>query len=246
VVVKSYRKNLSKSIYLLVFSIILLSLASASIPKLEGNVVKIGLASTSLDTFKQNECVNIKVLCDNCTYVNLTSVSYPINSSDVLKGQYEMTGDGGTYNYSFCNTNTLGIYSYTSCGNDDGNNVCISEVFEITSTGESYNNQQGFLILGLVGVCALFFAIGLSFDKKKWKVRSLFFMAALFIVLIILNSIRVLAGSSTIISTMTIMALILGMVMLGFMFLYLFIYATIEVFHYFKNKREMKWKISDQ
>ena len=96
-------------------------------------------------------------------------------------------------------------------------------------------------ILGL-GLVALAF----GFSKEKWKIRTFFFMCALFMGLIVFNSLRVTSGGSSTLSSMADVGLILGIVVLSFMFLYILIYYTIEVFKYFKNKRSMKWEVSQQ
>jgi len=92
------------------------------------------LASGSLGTFKQNDCIEIRVLA-NCTSINLTEIS-KTNITEVIN--YPMGNLGGqTFNYTYCNTTELGIYTYSwnnpcldcsqgNCGND----------FEVTFNGK--------------------------------------------------------------------------------------------------------------
>jgi hypothetical protein len=70
----------------------------------------IGLSSADLGTFKQGECVSIRVI-GNYSYVNLTEIT---NNQQTYIINDEMTLLGGqTFNYSFCNTNITGLYSYS-------------------------------------------------------------------------------------------------------------------------------------
>lgn len=94
--------------------------------------------SASLGTFKQGECISIKVLA-NCSNINLTEVTNA-NGTFVLNGA--MTNLGGqTFNYTFCNTTYLGKYAYS------WNNPCIDcslydcgNEFYVTTTGKDYGN----------------------------------------------------------------------------------------------------------
>lgn len=103
----------------------------------------------SLGTFKQNDCVPIRVLA-NCTSVDLVEVTINNNNSFIINEPMTLLG-GQTFNYSFCNTSELGGYSYSwdnpcidcsqgNCGND----------FEVTYNGNK--SPEGIVIV--------FFSIG--------------------------------------------------------------------------------------
>lgn len=134
---------MKNKIFLLLFiGIFLISLTSAE--------------TQTLGTFKQNLPVNLIQTCDNCTYVNLTSVTYP-NSSFALQGQFSMTKNGNVFNYSFPNTSALGDYSYSSCGDLNGILTCGNVNFIITSTGKSITTGNSIIIFLSV---FLFFILG--------------------------------------------------------------------------------------
>lgn len=107
--------------------------------------------SASLGTFKQNECVDIRVLA-NCTGVNLTEVrGQVINAPMTLLG-------GQTFNYTFCNTTNLGEYIYS------WDNVCIDcsqgdcgNSFIITPNGKDLTTGGGVMfIVFIVGILFIF------------------------------------------------------------------------------------------
>lgn len=205
-------------------------------------IIMMSFSSGMLGTFQQNEAVNIRVLA-NCSSVNITEVNdgtttYVINSV--------MTNLGGqTFNYTFYNTSKIGTYSYS------WNNPCVDcasnecgNSFEVTSTGDTSMDSQTGVIIAQGIFIALLLGLGFSFSKEKWKLRGFFFTMALFVGVIMIGSIRVVAGLSGTLDTLTNSAFIVGIIVVSFMAVYLLIYYTIELFSKIKNKREMKWTVS--
>lgn len=200
------------------------------------------IANANLGTFKQNDAVSIRVLA-NCSSVNLTEVNdgtttYVINSV--------MTNLGGqTFNYTFSNTSKIGTYTYSwnnpcvDCASSDCGNS-----FEITSTGDTSVDSQTGVIIAQGIFIALLVGLGFSFSKEKWKLRGFFFTLALMVGVIMIGSIRVVAGLSGTLDTLTNSAFIVGIIAVAFMVVYLLIYYTIEIFTKLKNKKEMKWQVS--
>lgn len=74
------------------------------------------LVDANLGTFKQNDCVGIRVLA-NCTGINLTEVTHGQITEIINSDMGNLAGQ--TFNYSFCNTSDLGTYTYS------WNNVCV-------------------------------------------------------------------------------------------------------------------------
>jgi hypothetical protein len=127
-------------------------------------VLTVQIASASLGTVKQNECISIRVLA-NCSSINITEVSDGTNTF-VLNTPMEKLG-GQTFNYTFCDTASIGDYSYSwnnpcvdcatdECGND----------FEVTPSG--FGNTLGFYIVMIIlvgGLIVLGFTI-----SEEWFV----------------------------------------------------------------------------
>lgn len=106
-------------------------------------VISLVSVSASLGTFKQNSCVDIRVL-SNCTSVNITEVNDGTTTYTINKIMNNLGGQ--TFNYTFCNTSRISTYSYSwnpicqdcavvNCGNS----------FDITPNG--FINSIGFYIL---------------------------------------------------------------------------------------------------
>lgn len=142
---RELRKTMTKRLVMFIFFISLLSFISAS----------------SLGIFKQNECVNLYQLCDNCTYVNLTSVIRSGGNGTVWSILLPMTKVGTDYNYTFCNTDIAGDYSYNVCGDKNGVIKCENIDFKITPTGDT----RGFgLFLVLIIASVMMFLGSFQFD----------------------------------------------------------------------------------
>lgn len=126
-----------------------------------GIIILIGIylvnfTSASLGTVQQNECMTIRVLA-NCSSVNLTEVS-SVNQSFIINS--EMTKNGQTFNYSFCDTQSLGVHTFS------WDNYCVDcsvygcgNSFEVTYDGNEVNLQRSVLSLGLVSILTLLFVL---------------------------------------------------------------------------------------
>lgn len=102
-------------------------------------------ADVSIGSVKQGDTIQLTQICSNCSYVNLTSVLYP-NNTYALLGQYAMTKNGTNYNYTWTDTNLLGNYVYTTCGDLNGVNTCQSVAFTVTPSGQSGTDNIVFFI----------------------------------------------------------------------------------------------------
>lgn len=96
-----------------------------------------------IGTVKQYNCIDLYNYCPSCSYVNLTAIKYPNVTTEIINS--EMTNNGYNYNYSFCHTMDIGEYSYTTCGDKDGEETCEVITFEVTPNGST--NTLGFYIL---------------------------------------------------------------------------------------------------
>jgi len=101
----------------------------------------------SLPLVKQYDCVTLPQICGNCTYTNISSITYP-NSSQAV-GQVGMTKNGTEYNYLFCDTSTLGEYKVKGYYDKNGIVDVWNYPLEVTTTGQQNNNTV-----------PLFFALG--------------------------------------------------------------------------------------
>jgi hypothetical protein len=112
----------NKLILTLIVSMFLISLVSAN-------------QIASLGTFKQNECIELKQTCADCSYVNFSRVSYPDGTRAM--NNTVATKDGSVFNLEFCNTDQLGTYIVEGIGDVEGTDTVFAYDFEITPSGQS-------------------------------------------------------------------------------------------------------------
>jgi len=116
-------------------------------------------AQQSLGTFKKGECINLIQTCDNCTFVNFTSVIYPGGAFEILN--LNASQQGTIFNHTFCNTSLIGTYIINSIGDLNGVITTSSYTLYISSTGiERIDNPIGIIVpifsLLINGVVLLF------------------------------------------------------------------------------------------
>lgn len=121
--------------------IILLFLMMITLVNFSSAVGDIGLV-------KQGNCIELYNYCPSCSYINLTAIEYPEGTMSYMNSG--MTKTGNNYNYTFCNTTSLGDYSYTTCGDKEGTERCEDITFEVTPSGRGGNSNIAFVIILIV------------------------------------------------------------------------------------------------
>lgn len=145
------------------------------------------LASADLGTFRQGDCVNIKTIL-NTTAVNISTLSYP--NTTIALTNVAMTKLGSTFNYSFCNTEPLGIYTYDYF--DIEGNVYVNS-FTITKNGYELPGDNFTImlyILFIVAVVGTFVTFILTIAKLATTSETIFGVLttwSFYILLILVN-----------------------------------------------------------
>jgi hypothetical protein len=126
-------------------------------------ILLIGFSSAlSIGNYGTNQCVSLKQTCDNCTFVNVTSVSAITNTGASVNiiGNVPMTKKGTEYNYTFCSTGYVGEYTYVTVGDPDG---------VIDTESINFNVGQSSIIF-LVIAFVLIYVVGFFgfFGKHIW------------------------------------------------------------------------------
>lgn len=89
-------------------------------------------ALDSLGTFKQGQTVRIVQVCEDATYVTISSISFP--NSTIAVSNLNMTSSGsGEYHYNFSTTSSLGRYDIRGISN--GCDKTFATYFDVTSSG---------------------------------------------------------------------------------------------------------------
>lgn len=154
------RSTSMKRIFLLMFCIIIVG---ASV---QASISHLGI-------FERGECVELKQTCPDCTYNNISKVSYP--NSSVALSEVAMNKFDTFYNYSFCDTNTIGVYKVDGYGDLGGTLDTWNYELEITPTGDNLSISQSVLyVIFLLGcfVLVVFFvylSISLPYSNQTDK-----------------------------------------------------------------------------
>lgn len=118
------------------------------------------LGIESLPNSRAGDCINLPQIC-NCTYVNLTSITYP-NQTKIIINQ-PMTKIGQEFNYTYClDSQTLGEYTITTCGDDNGVHQCKPYTALVSTRGI---NSLFFLIF-IYSLAIVFFIATLIVDEE--------------------------------------------------------------------------------
>ena len=217
---------------ILVLSMLFISFASASIQ--------------TLGTFKSGEDINIVQTCTSCSFNNISAITYP-NSTFVLQGETSMDNVGSSYNYTLDgdNSQAVGEYIVQGHGDLDGADQDWTYNFFITTNGEDVDLSNGIIIFAQICVMILFFGMGRIWNKKKWKLKMFFDILALLMVVITLNTTKIIATQSLSLSKMGDLGLIIGISLVSIMIAYFLVLMTIEIIQKLKKNKNQKWSMDD-
>lgn len=146
---------------------------------------------TDLDPVERGECQELYQRCDNCSYVNLTKILYPNGTIEIINNT--MTQNDIDYNYTFCNTNDIGIYQYTVKGDNNGEVDTATFSFEVTNSGMKFDEGQAIgglaIFIGLLAVAFSFLFVGskLTQNDKTLPIGFFFIVFAIIIVIFSLH-----------------------------------------------------------
>lgn len=140
----------------------------------------------SIGTIKKGECINLIQTCEDCTYVNITSITYP-NKTEA-DTNIAMTKVATKYNYSFCDTDELGEYIYNTEGDLWGNTAVESLKFIVTPTGISQTTPQGInsaiYIILILCLTAFIGYVGIQLFKSDYVwILGIFFIFVMFLLM---------------------------------------------------------------
>lgn len=119
-------------------------------------IFTINISQARLGEFPQGTCVDIKTI-SNSSSINISSINYP-NTTTAISNQV-MTKVGQTFNFTFCDTQTLGVYTYDYF---DAEGFGFVNDFLITPIGDSIDTGSSILyiiIIFAILILFIFFAL---------------------------------------------------------------------------------------
>ena len=133
---------------------------------------------TSWGTYKQNDCIDLSIVSDATSCI-IASLKYP--NSTIASSNITMTSLNGEFNYTSCDTNTLGVYQ--AKGNCDL--TPWTNDFDITPSGVLQN--VGILIMFIFVVLILFVLSFYKIFNSHSKVEMLIFSIFSYFLILILT-----------------------------------------------------------
>lgn len=131
---------MKKVLLVLILGLFLISLASAQEDQKTWGYVESGV------------CISLTQTCGNCTFVNITEITYPNKTDFGLGEPIKMQKTGTSYNHSFCNTNSFGVYIISGDHDRDGEIDIWNANFESNYNGSENTTAQSILYLGLLAI----------------------------------------------------------------------------------------------
>lgn len=99
-------------------------------------------ALDSLGTFKQGETIRISQVCNDASYITISSIAYP-NSTHAIANTNMTFSGSGEYHYNFTSADALGRYDVR--GISDGCENTYATYFEVTPSGKTSSTGESIL-----------------------------------------------------------------------------------------------------
>lgn len=199
----------------------------------------------SFGTHQKNTCIDLIQTCSNCTFINTTAITA---KGVVIIEDINMSRKGTRYNYTLCNTTTLGEYIINMVGDVDGINTVVAANLFITPSGDEFSTGQGILYSFLFVILVIIFIISsvsgyklngkneidmgglVQINLNKYLKIGLFFLSYLLLIFISLVTWKISEAFLflTVVSTVFNFFFIVLMALLGPVFIAFVAYAIIK------------------
>ena len=218
-----------KILFIFIFAFLFLNLVYAqnSIQFYPGSLVNI----TGVRCLEKNNSVCSNSINCFITIINDTEDFLYINQTmNVLPNGFRSFNVGYAPNY------TTEWSAVVDCDNGG-----IEEF--IIEIGETKTDWETAFIAGMVGLISIYALAGsYIFNKEYWLIKSFMYFSAFGMLLVLINSAKILAVGSDSNKIITI-GYTIAIVSLLIMFLYLFVFFFIEIIKSLKEKKGVRWKI---
>ena len=241
-----------KKIALLLFILLSITLINAAPPVTQVQQFSEGyvIEPSPLQVVKQNTPYQMNFFIYNVSTgreISNTSTSclfYLANSSGIVKTfskvDYFNDGHWGILLDSK-NFSTLGFHPYGIKCNSSMLGGAYVNYFQVTTTGQLLELKTVILVICLLIISIIIFLIGSTFKPEQFILRSSFYVISTLLILLAMNSTRIIVSESSDLNIMSTVGLTLSIVTFLFMLLYTLIYWTIQTFKSMKEKNAIRW-----
>lgn len=119
----------------------------------------------------KDRCVFLPQTCANCTFVNISSITYP--NSSISVSNIRMTKNLQNFNYTYCQTDAVGQYIVCTTGDPNGNLESACYDFDVTFSGKKLDTPRAILYIvftlfsGALFLLFLYPAVKIPFRHKE-------------------------------------------------------------------------------
>ena len=118
-------------------------------------IIPMASAQSALSIVKQNTCISLIQICDNCTYNNITSIRYPDGTLSISNIGMQKTGT--LYNSTFCDTIQIGTFQIT--GQEDPDGIITAWTYDFLSNASGSNMDIMFILFFILSYGLFAFAL---------------------------------------------------------------------------------------
>ena len=158
-------------------------------------LVLVSLVSAAPGIYEQNSNITLLQTCDNCTYINITTIV--LGNKTTIEFNEVMTKVGSVYNWTLNSnhTSSLGTYVINGLGDDNGieriwtYNIEVTPSGSETTTGNAIITFVAIFFFFILGTLALIGGNKQSKKPIKWTFMLfgfIFFLAGLNLISVIL------------------------------------------------------------
>lgn len=94
-------------------------------------------------TFKQGQAIELLQLCGNCSYSNITLITYPNSTAILTNGNMTKIGTKFNFTLSGARTTATGKYIVNGVANPNGLDTIWSYDFDVTPSGKTLKTGEG-------------------------------------------------------------------------------------------------------
>ena len=199
--------------------------------------------ASAYDPHKQNTDLYYSFTSNNATQCNVTTANTP-NGTITIN---QITTKSGQTFSSFIgagNFTILGTYIFNIVCTDGSKFETGDFAREVTIDGRISSGTSTVIVFALIGLAFIFLVLSMFFKEDYWMVKSLFQFLAVGTGLIAINSARIIASDSDTLGKMGEVGIILMIVVMSIFFLWIFVYAFLEIIKVFKAKGDLRWDYS--
>lgn len=153
-----------KGLFILLFVCLLVSVSA--VPRLPFSIV--GADDQEFGIIKQNFPAKLIIQCDNCTYINITSITYP--NKTIAQSNIETTKIGTEYNATFTKTNLVGDYVIRYQGDLNDQTTTGGGILLVTPNGDVVDTGASIMYLVILVFLVVFFGLMMYWGVTlPWK-----------------------------------------------------------------------------